>query len=371
MRVLFVSGSPAAGSLQSTSELAVRLERRGHAVAILQSARGGRLRRYLHKRAVNLAVKLEGRPGEHLVAAGGRAIARRARLLDPGPPVSRWEALLPENALGTVIRRFAPQIVIASSIDRMAWRQIRSDLAAAGIASGLYLREETALGHFTVSAAPADVHLANADAHTDELRALGFDCVTVPSVVELDRCIVESTRERVLFVNPIDIYGVDIAIGLAEARPAVAFAFAESWRLDDDQRAGLLARLRALPNVELRARVDDPSQVYRDARILLVPYQHNNRPRVVLEAQVNGIPVLARDVPALREAVGVGGVLVADDAPIEQWARALDQMLEPERYAELEQLARVHSARADVDPEQIVTRFEQAVSAFVENAPTS
>ncbi len=93
----------------------------------------------------------------------------------------------------------------------MAWRQIRGDLASAGIPSALYLREESALGHFTVSAAEADLHLANADAHTEPVRPLGYDCVTVPSVIEVDRCLVDSTRgERVLYVNPIDLYGLDV-----------------------------------------------------------------------------------------------------------------------------------------------------------------
>ncbi len=370
MRVLFVSGSPAAGSLQSTSELAARLHRRGHAAAILQQSRGGGLQTSVHKRLVNLTVKLGSRPPAAAVAALGRRIGRRPNPLDPGAPVARWEAILPENALGAVVRQFRPQIVVANSVDRMAWRQMRSDLSAAGIPSALYLREESALGHLTISGAPADLHLANAEAHSEQVRALGFDCVTVPSVVELGRCLVESTRERVLLVNPIQLYGVEIALGLARARPDVQFAFAESWRLSDTERAELVARLRDLPNVELRARVDDPSRLYRDARVLLVPYPQNNRPRVVLEAQVNGIPVLARDIPALREAVGAGGVLVASDAPIEEWAQALDAMLEPERYRELERRAREHSTRADVDPEKIVTRFVDAVAAFVEPAPT-
>jgi glycosyltransferase involved in cell wall biosynthesis len=193
--------------------------------------------------------------------------------------------------------------------------------------------------------------------------------VTIPSVVEIDRCIVESTRERVLYINPIELYGVDIAIALARARPAVSFVFAESWRLNDAERRDLFARLRSVPNVEFRDRVDDPRQVYRDACLLVVPYEHFGRPRVVLEAQVNGIPVLASDTPALREVVGPGGALVGVGAPIEEWANALDEMLEPTRASELEHLARAHAARPDVDPEEIASRFERAVAPFLERAP--
>jgi len=371
MRVLFVSGSPGAGSLQSTTELAQRLGGRGHAVAVLQRAHGGRLRVYLHKRITNLEAKLAPRRSANVVAAIARVIGRRAEPLDVGTTPARWRALLPENALRTVVRRFRPDVVIVSSIDRRAWRQMRAELAAAGIASGLYLREESSLGHITVSNAPADIHLANSEVLTTGLRDLGYDCVTIPSLVELDRCLVESSRRRVLFVNPVAISGVDIAIALAAARPDVPFVFAESWKLDADARSALDARLRGLANVEFRARVDDPSLVYRDASVMLAPYLSNGRPRVVLEAHANGIPVLATDIPALREAVGTGGRFVDAAAPVEVWAAMLDAMLEPTAYAELTRLARAQAARPDVDPEQIVTAFERAVGQLLEGAASA
>jgi glycosyltransferase involved in cell wall biosynthesis len=370
MRVLFVSGSASGGSLRSTSELAQRLARRGHAVAILKSARGGRFSVYVHKRADNLEAKLAPRPVSRVVAAGARLIGRRPRPMPAAPQVELWQALLPENAFGAILRRFAPDVVVANSIDRRAWRKIRADLAAKGIASVLYLREESAVGHITVSNAPADLHLANAEVHSERMRALGLECITIPSLIEVDQCLVESTRECVQFVNPVDISGVDIAIELAHARPAVSFVFAESWKLDPDERAVLDERLRGLLNVEFRERVEDLRLLYRDARVLLAPYLTNGRPRVALEAQANGIPVLATDIPALREAVGPGGVLVDPEAPVADWAAALDAMLEPARYDELTRLARAHAARAEVDPEEIVACFERALSDLLEGAAT-
>ena len=51
--------------------------------------------------------------------------------------------------------------------------------------------------------------------------------------------------------------------------------------------------------------------LYGDARVLLVPYRMDSRPRVILEAQANAIPVLTGgDVPALVEATGPGGLSV-------------------------------------------------------------
>ena len=77
---------------------------------------------------------------------------------------------------------------------------------------------------------------------------------------------------------------------------------------------------------------------------MLVPYEDANRPRVVPEAQVSGIPVLARDDPALREAVGAGGILVAPDAEISDWVDGLAQLWDDdETHASCSEAAHEHS----------------------------
>ena len=114
-----------------------------------------------------------------------------------------------------------------------------------------------------------------------------------------------------------------------------------------------------------RPRVDDLRLLYGDARVLLVPYRTNGRPRVVLEAQANGIPVLATDLPALTEAVGPGGVAVPEDAGPGEWAERLREMLDPARYDALAAAATAHAARDEVDPDAIVTRFESLVRPLV------
>ena len=39
----------------------------------------------------------------------------------------------------------------------------------------------------------------------------------VPSVVSVDRYLVKSSREKVLFVNPVESYGLETALALAAA----------------------------------------------------------------------------------------------------------------------------------------------------------
>jgi glycosyltransferase involved in cell wall biosynthesis len=278
---------------------------------------------------------------------------------------------VPENSTGRLLRDFRPDVVVASSIGRVAWRRIRTQLAAHRIPSVLYIREESALGHLTISDAPPDLLLTNAHTYAERTAVLGHPALVVPSVVTVDRYLVESTRERVLFVNPVPSYGLEAALALAAARPDVAFAFVEWWKLDDDARAEMDRRLAALPNVVLRPATPDPGRVYADARVLLAPFLLDGRPRVVLEAQANGIPVLASDLPALRETVGPGGRFVAADAPAAAWADALGDIIDdPERYRQACEAARAHAQREEVDPDAIVTRFERALAELVSGART-
>jgi glycosyltransferase involved in cell wall biosynthesis len=315
----------------------------------------------LHKRLLDLRVRADIVGIRQAVDAVACRIGSRLTELDD-PPLVRWSAPLPQNALPAALRALEPDAVVASSLDRAAWLRVRSELVARHIMSVLYFREESSLGHLTISQAPADVHVANAAIHTERAMRLGYACTTIPSVVELDACRVESSRQRILFVNPIDISGVDIAIEIARSRPELSFAFAESWRLDGSQLDALYARLTALPNVEFRLRVDDPRRVYADARVLLAPYLTNGRARVVLEAQANGIPVLGTNIPAMREAIGPGGCVVDPDGPVATWCMSLDAMLEPRRYEELVAAAFVNAARDEIDPDRITAAFEEAVA---------
>jgi glycosyltransferase involved in cell wall biosynthesis len=371
MRILFVSGTSIGGSAHSTRELAERLVARGHDVAILFRVEGAVRTRYVHKRAINLVVKLGSSPLAGPVDRVAAQIGRRPRRAAEPVPYAVWNTSVPENSIGTLLRDFAPDVVVASSIGRVAWRRIRTMLADRDIPSVLYIREESALGHLTISDAPPDLLLANAHTYAERTAALGHPALVVPSVVSVDRYLVESTREQVLFVNPVPSYGLEAALGLAAARPDVAFAFVEWWRLDDQARSEMDRRLASLPNVVLRPATTDPGRVYADARVLLAPFLLDGRPRVVLEAQANGIPVLASDLPALRETVGPGGVFVAPDAPAPAWADALAELIDdPERYRRACDDARAHAMRDEVDPDAVVSRFERALADLVAGART-
>jgi len=366
VNILFVSTTRIGGSGLSQRQLAARLIARGHRVEILADPEEGhRLTRYLYKRQVNLSTKLRGHPARPLLLALQRPFGRRV-VPAPEYAVPVFFSPIPEHAYVTMRRRLSPDVVVASSIDRVSWRRLRAQLRADGIPSVLYLREDVAHGHLSITSAPPDLLLANAGSLADRARAAGFPCLVIPSAIETTATRVESTRKRVLLINPLASHGVDRLWAVAKARPDIPFAAQESWPLSGSDRAAVLAEAGRLPNVEFRPRTADLAVIYRDARLLFAPHRLDNRPRVVAEAQANGIPAVASAYPGLVEAVGPGGVLVDPGAPDAAWVDAVGRLWDdPSRYDRLVEAALGHAARAEIDPEVVTTRFEEAMWGLV------
>jgi glycosyltransferase involved in cell wall biosynthesis len=359
--LLFVSGVSVGGAPRSTLELASVLAGRGHEVEVVLGATPEGWQQALYERGVAAWVKSGQRIWSDPMRACLRRIGRGLAARTSPDDVTSYTARHPENAYLTLVNRARPDAVIVNSVSRAAWRWIREDLRALGIVAVLYVREAHALTHLTISREEPDVLIANATAHVDALAVAGFQCLLVPSVIDRRSASVESSRRDVVLVNPIAENGVDLVFELARSRPDISFVLQESWPLDETYRADLSNAIEGLPNVELRAPVPAPSDVYRHARILLATYP-DGRPRVIAEAQHNGIPVLAKSFPALAEAVGQGGVLVAPEVPIDEWIRVLSRLWDDtEEYERLSVLAREHDARDEMDPEKIAERFETAI----------
>ena len=359
MRVLLVSGSrPEGGSYMSTHAFGRALLAAGHDVVGLVRSFDHPHRDRVHEQLVDASVKAPA-PLARVINAADSTLGRRAGpVAGLGYPV--WSTAYPEHALPRLLRLFEPEVIVGNSIGRVSWRRCSALARRAGVRTALHLREANAIGHLVVSKELPDVLLANAESLAEAARGAGQDAFVVPSVVELERCTVESSRRVALLVNPRPEFGLEVALSLAAARPDVPFVLQESLPLDDDLPA-LERRLAPLPNVELRRR-RSPADVYSDARVLLVPHRIVNRPRVILEAQHNGIPVVASDLGGLREAVGTGGILVPADAPPSEWEDAFDRAWN-DPSGQLQARARAHAARPGVQPAAVVAAFEEAMAS--------
>lgn len=124
------------------------------------------------------------------------------------------------------------------------------------------------------------------------------------------------TRERLLFINPVPAKGavlvIQTALWLAKHRPEVKLEVVDSrksWQsLLQQVNAALGAPDMPLSNLLVTANTLDMRPVYGRARLLIVPsVWWESGPRVIVEALLNGIPVIGSDSGGIPEVLGDGG----------------------------------------------------------------
>lgn len=352
MRILFTSRHylPSLGGLQESShQLALRLAGRGHHVAVLAEVVDHRSVRVLAARLVRKAVR--------------RPVLLRDRGL--GYPVFRTNT--PDDSLPSLVRRFSPDVIVAHVGGRTTL-----DFSRAVLRSNprkpvvVYVRDSEGVSLAAEPHTGIDRVIANASVHAERLRELGRESVVIPSVVETDDYLTASTRQTVLYINPSPRKGLEVAWEIAARCPEIPFVFLEAWSFRPDAFDDLRDRARELGNVEIRRAVADRRRIYSDARILLAPYIDDNRPRVVAEAQANGIPVLALRSGGLIESVGSGGILLAPDATGLDWADALRRLWDDRAtYDACVRSALEHSRREEMQPDHITRQVEDELTRLV------
>lgn len=129
----------------------------------------------------------------------------------------------------------------------------------------------------------------------------------------------------VTMVNPCAVKGISILIGLAERFPGVQFAAVPTWGTTDAD----VASLARLPNVTLLPAVDDVHEILSETRVALVPsLWAEARSRIILEAMIRGIPVMASRVGGLEEAkLGVDYLLPVN--PVVRYEARVDDLMVP------------------------------------------
>ena len=129
----------------------------------------------------------------------------------------------------------------------------------------------------------------------------------------------------VTFVNPCAVKGIAIFLALADAFPDTQFAAVPTWGTNLQDRDALAAR----PNVRLLDPVDDINLLLAKTRVLLVPsLWAEARSRIILEAMLRAVPVMAADVGGIPEAkMGVPYLLPV--RPIEKYGPRVDEQMVP------------------------------------------
>jgi glycosyltransferase involved in cell wall biosynthesis len=271
----------------------------------------------------------------------------------------------PARDVGPVMRSMRPDWVVVGGYEQRAARWAGSMLARASPArTFFYLHDLGCASLLSQPTTAVDRVAAVSRFLVVELARRGVQAGHLVPAVPRSRYRVRSSRQVALFVNPVPDKGLDIALGLARARPDISFAFGRCWHIGPGPLRALRRTARRLGNVEIRDPVSSGGRLFSDCRVLLVPSRYPEAwGRVVSEAQASGIPVIAAQRGGLPEATGHGGVLVPASAGPEDWCAALTNVWDdPRYYARLAAGAERHGRRAELRPEHVARRFEEMLA---------
>lgn len=282
-----------------------------------------------------------------------------------GYPVYRGWAPV-KNGVDEVLKDFDPSVAV---IQAGAPMELVEVFLAKKVPTVLYLRdvEFDKMGG-TLFEDPFLLYIANSNFTALKTKEVfNINCHVIPPLVNPDKYVTPTTRRNVVFVCPFPGKGLEIALALAGARPDIPFVFVESWPLSEARLFDLKERIKGMVNVQLRRSVADMREIYRDAKLLLVPSIWNEAwGRVVTEAHFSGIPVLASNRGGLPESVGSGGVLVNPDSPVTEWLAALSFLWDNENNYDAAIKATVEfSRRQDIKEEKIIGDFVSILNMHV------
>jgi glycosyltransferase involved in cell wall biosynthesis len=160
--------------------------------------------------------------------------------------------------------------------------------------------------------------------------------------VDTDSYRVSETGDAILHVNPCQKKGIDVTLNVARRLPDHRFIVTGTPETAEIEEA-----MANLENVEHVGYVDDIRNVYRQAKLVVMPSRWPEPlGRIPIEAGISGIPTVAADRGGLPEAVGDGGVLIESyqaDAYVDAIQTVLDDY---DRYSAA---AAQHAATLDVD----------------------
>lgn len=177
-------------------------------------------------------------------------------------------------------------------------------------------------------------------------------------------------RRYITFINPIPDKGLDVAVEIARQLPQQRFLFVKGGWSDTWNRFLMKIRIRRfcfLPNVDVWDYQKDMRRVYAVTNILMVPSRRESFGRVIFEAHINGIPIVAARVGGIPYTIGRGGILVDPEEGPQAYVTGLRRLCDDERYyAELSALALQNSKRLEFNPQNQVDGFISIVKSCIQ-----
>jgi glycosyltransferase involved in cell wall biosynthesis len=148
----------------------------------------------------------------------------------------------------------------------------------------------------------------------------GYNLTPVGKFIPEEKYLAEAhIRKNVLFINPLLAKGalivIQLAMALEKRRPDIVFEVVESrgnWdSLLKSFTKSIGKQRSSLSNITISKNTNNMKSIYGHTKLLLVPsLWFESAGRVIIEAQVNGIPSIGSSNGGIPEMIGDGGVVV-------------------------------------------------------------
>lgn len=277
-----------------------------------------------------------------------------------GYPVFR--AKYPVASALEVATAYKPDIVVVQGWNA---HELAAPFVAAGLPTVIYFHNVQRFSVDDALVQSGRLHFIANSRFTASLHPDKPILAIIPPLIERTAFRVSSSRETVLFVNPLPQKGLETALNLARHLPNVPFDFYEAWSLTDEQRTTARAAAAELVNIHWHRPVTNMAGAFGKARLVLFPSAMETWGRVASEGHISGIPTLGSDRGALIDTVGPGGLCLPFDAPLEQWIDAFHRICGDQTiYSDYCDAAERYSRRREVDVDVVTSAFTNALHAI-------
>jgi glycosyltransferase involved in cell wall biosynthesis len=184
------------------------------------------------------------------------------------------------------------------------------------------------------SIVPLDLHVIGNSPYSSRVASATFNGETEYVQPYIDRSqykVQKKSNTYITFINPTAQKGLSIAVEIARQMPEYRFQFVMGkWSGFSKKKLQLqVSEARSLDNVDIVSHIHDMREVYSVTQLLIVPSQFvETFGRVIVEAQLNGIPVVGADVGGIRETLGKGGILIQDRSRPLAYVNAIRKILD-------------------------------------------
>ena len=220
------------------------------------------------------------------------------------------------------------------------------------------------------SIVPLDLNVIGNSPYSSRVASATFNTKVEYVQPYIDRSQYKVQRKSgtyITFINPTEQKGLPIAVEIARKMPEHRFQFVMGkWSGFSEKKLQLkVSEARRLDNVDIVRHMHDMREVYAVMRLLIVPSQFvETFGRVIVEAQLNGIPVVGADVGGIRETLGKGGILIEDRSRPQSYVSAIKKILDNEEHFSAMALENVEQEEFILEKQ--IEKFQALATGFLQ-----